>query len=353
MKRRSFISGTILASPLLWAAGCKSPSLEDKMVASPLSESDLLIEKAKKALFCMQRAPWEQGVALQAMIELGDTLAIILMAHEAVVRQEKQGRLAFIGDSANVTDPVSNGPGVLEAYRHTGDEQYKQAADRQYRYVKEIAPRSPNGSVYHLDNAPEIWSDSLFMCPLFLAWYGDFDEAFRQVEGYRQYLWNGEKKLFAHRFNPETGKWINPKYWGGGNGWAASAFAILWDKFPEGRKPVKESLAAYAKDLLDGCIAHMRPDGLFHNNVDDPESFVETNLGQMLAFSIFKGVKSGWLDPSYLEAGQKMRAGALSKMDEYGLIQGACGSPYFNRPGTSTEAQAFFIMMETAWKSIQ
>jgi hypothetical protein len=33
-------------------------------------------------------------------------------------------------------------------------------------------------------------------------------------------------------------------------------------------------------------------------------------------------------------------------MDGDGLVQGACGAPNFDRPGVSTEAQAFCIMME-------
>ena len=83
--------------------------------------------------------------------------------------------------------------------------------------------------------------------------------------------------------------------------------------------------------------------------VDRPDTFVETNLSQMLAYSIYKGVKGGWLENKYLAPADKMRAGAFSKIDEYGLIQDACGSPNFDKPGTSTEAQAFFLMMEAAY----
>jgi hypothetical protein len=44
-----------------------------------------------------------------------------------------------------------------------------------------------------------------------------------------------------------------------------------------------------------------------------------------------------------------MRAGAHSKIDQYGVVQDACSSPNFDRAGTSTEAQAFFLMMEAAY----
>jgi len=44
-----------------------------------------------------------------------------------------------------------------------------------------------------------------------------------------------------------------------------------------------------------------------------------------------------------------MRLAAHSKVDELGLVQGVCGSPEFDHPGTATEGQAFFIIMEVAY----
>jgi len=57
---------------------------------------------------------------------------------------------------------------------------------------------------------------------------------------------------------------------------------------------------------------------------------------------------SGAIDAKYLDFAGKMKEGALAKVDEYGYVQDAAGSPYFNSPGTSTEAQAFLLMMLAA-----
>jgi hypothetical protein len=43
-----------------------------------------------------------------------------------------------------------------------------------------------------------------------------------------------------------------------------------------------------------------------------------------------------------------MRDAARAKMDASGYVQGVCGAPSFDRPGISTEGQAFCIMMEAA-----
>ena len=46
-----------------------------------------------------------------------------------------------------------------------------------------------------------------------------------------------------------------------------------------------EHLATFCRDIVDGCLAHQRPDGLFHDVVDQPATFVETNLAQMLDYA--------------------------------------------------------------------
>ena len=95
-------------------------------------------------------------------------------------------------------------------------------------------------------------------------------------------------------------------------------------------------------------MAHRRTDGLFHNVVDQPDTFVETNLAQMLAYAMFDGVQVGWLPQSYLGRGYELRSAARKKMDAFGFVQGVCGAPNFDREGTSTEGQAFCILMEAA-----
>jgi hypothetical protein len=51
-------------------------------------------------------------------------------------------------------------------------------------------------------------------------------------------------------------------------------------------------------------------------------------------------------------AANKMRTAVLSKIDAYGLLQGASAAPKFNSPGTSTEGQAFVLMMEGAYRKL-
>jgi len=343
MNRRHFIRNSSLAFSGIMLGGCNifgtSPAKAQN--ATPNS----VAEKAKNAMLAMQRASWEQGTAIQAMIECADNEMLHLLVNEALVRQYPDGRTCMLGSDNNVTDPVAAGYGILKCHELFGDEKYKQAADKLYNYCKNMAPRNEAGTLYHVTYAKEIWSDSTYMLPPFLAAYGDYDECMKQICGYRACLWNADDKLFHHRWSDDDNSFIEARYWGGGNGWAAASFAIIYELLPSDRQAYKDEIVTYLSELLDGLQANVRPDGLFNDFVGLSDSFVETNLSLMAAFAIFKAVRTGAIGTEYLEFARKIKEGALAKVDEFGYVQDAAGSPYFNSPGTSTEAQAFLLMM--------
>lgn len=190
------------------------------------------------------------------------------------------------------------------------------------------------------------------MLPPFLAAAGKYEEAVKQIEGARSYLWNKEKKLLSHMWDCEKQEFARKDFWGVGNGWSAAGITRVIYALPDSMKEEKKRLIGYAKDIIDGCLAYMREDGLFHNIVNNPNSFLETNLSQQLAYSIYRGIKGSWIDSSYKEIADKMRAAAHSKVDDLGLVQGVCGSPEFDHPGTATEGQVFFILMEAAYTNL-
>ena len=318
----------------------------------PEAPRDPLVTKATLAMLCMQRMAWEQGTASQALIAIGRKDLAILFAKDALVRQTGEGRLGIIANDPGITDPASNGEAVLLAWKETGEEKYKKAADAMYTYLKDKAPKTADGVLHHVTYARQVWSDASFMAPPFLALMGDFDEALKQIEGFRKYLMDPDKKLYYHIWDEEKQDYARKLFWGGGNGWTAAGIAKIINLLPDNRNDLQEKFVRYGIEVIDGCIAYMRPDGLFHDVIDDSSSFVETNLGQMLAFAIYTGLKAGWLTLPYKEKADAMRLAARSKVDEYGIVQGACGSPSFDRVGTSTEAQSFFLMMESAWQSL-
>lgn len=351
MRRRTFLKKTAIIS----AAGAlfgSQPGGQHGRGETVSPARDRLLDRVKQAMLTMQRDAWEQGVAAQAFLESGDTELVVLMAREAVVRQIPDGRLAVISCWDGVTDPAANGEAVLYAARVTGDERFRLAGERMLSYLLERAPRTKDGVLYHVANKPQVWVDSLYMAPPFLAIAAHPEEAVRQVEGIRRLLWNREKKLFFHNWDDARGEYIRKEFWGVGNGWAAAGMTKVIKALPARMEAEKKRLIGYVKEVLEGCLAHQRPDGLFHDFVDKPSTFVETNLAQMLAYTIFRGVQGGWLDADYLKPAARMRQAAGQKVDAQGYVQGVCGSPNFDSPGTATEGQAFFLLMEAAARDL-
>ncbi len=132
-------------------------------------QTESLVNRVKLAMLTMQRASWEQGVAAQALLELGEIDLVVLMAREAALRQLPDGRLAGLGSEIAVTDPAANGVPVLYAARYTGEAALKTAAQRMLDYLMHTAPRTKDGVLHHRTDVQQVWVDSYYMAPPFLA----------------------------------------------------------------------------------------------------------------------------------------------------------------------------------------
>lgn len=352
MKRKNFLITVPLAGLSLGMPGLLWGSSKAILKNESGLNNNKTIEKVKRAMLSMQRATWEQGVAMQAMLELGETELVILMAKDAVLRQSQDGRLAMLGEEFALSDAASPGEAVLFAAKKTGDTALTDGFNKMLDYVLNKAPRTKEGIIYHFTNIPQIWSDINYMLPPFLAAAGKYNEAVKQIDGAFGCLWNPDKKLLSHMWDCEKKEFVRKDCWGVGNGWSAAGLTRVIRALPDSMQSEKTKLIGYVKDIIDGCLANMREDGLFHNIVDNPKTFVETNLAQMLAHSIYRGIRGGWIDNSYKKKADKMRDAVHSKVDELGLVQGVCGSPEFDHPGTATEGQVFFILMEVAYNEL-
>lgn len=355
MNRRRFLRGVaaaatpVAAVQALARAGHSSAIEDDKEQTDGTrpTESKRRITLAIAAGMAMQRRDWEQGILAQAMLQAEEREKVILLTKAAIVQRTPDGRLGVV-ISGSPTDPAMGGEAYARAAQWTGDAQIQNAVDGLLEWIRHKAPRSADGILYHVFDAPEMWSDGFNCAPPFLASMGYVDEAMVQIEGYRKRLWNTQKKLLAHIWDDGKQQMKDPNFWGGGNGWAAAGLARVIRMLPVDRRKDRESLADFGHQIIDGCLKYQRTDGLFHNVVDQPATFVETNLAQTLAFAVYEGVADGWLPSNYREHANRMRSAARKKMDDHGYVHGVCGAPDFDCPGNSTEGQSFCILMEAA-----
>lgn len=215
MYRRKFIASslTLAAIPAFGFDGFSKTNKKDLPLLKDLSVTD----RVKMALLTIQRASWEHGVAAQAFLESGDEEITLMMAKEAILRQTDEGQLSVIYQDNGVTDPAASGEAVIFAYKKTGEPQYKEAYEKMLDYLLNKAPKT-NGILHHVKNSPEVWIDSMYMAPPFLAVAGKFEEAVKQIRGFKYCLWNAEEKLFSHMYNIAEKKFIREAFWGVGNG---------------------------------------------------------------------------------------------------------------------------------------
>jgi len=310
------------------------------------------IKLVKQAMLAMQRDAWEQGVAAQACLEMGDCKWVYLLARDSVVHQGPDGRLGLGYGNMAATDPAANGEPLLAAAKHTDDMDLSAAAERMTEFLLKNSPRTDDGVICHVVGTKQVWIDSMYMAPPYLAAAGYPEEAVRQVKGYRKLLRDPKKKLYSHQWDDEKKVFLRKDFWGVGNGWTAAGITRVIKALPGSMDKEKATLIGYVQELVDTLLCYLRPDGFFHDVVDNPATFVETNLSQMLSYTIYRGVKAGYLDKSYLKKADIMRKAVYGKVDEHGLVHDVCGAPLFNSPGTATEGQAFFLLMEAAHRDM-
>lgn len=224
----------------------------------------------------------------------------------------------------------------------------------------------------------------LSACALFTTTPGLLSSSLDQIILMIHYL-HLPSSLLAHNYDctsrdfatPKSGGMYGKKAWGVGNGWVcggiirvfrqintevkAGGWVNDWVKEDEMGKQRVVRVYALLVGILDACLRHQREDGLFHNVIDDRETFVEVNLAQMLSATIYRllslqrqtgGIQLPVLEVAraveYEGAAEKMCAAARTKVDRFGFVRDVCGSPRFDRSGTATEGQAWGILMEVA-----
>lgn len=334
-------------------AGNLTPKMENRKIPGNLFTSEFSgtkdrIERVKIATLGMQRYDWEQGVVAQAFLEMGEFDLAISLARGAILRQEK-GRFSVLKGNGPISDCSSIGEVVLFAAKQTGDPIFQKGADEMLEVIKTTNHKTSDGIIYHTQEPQKgLWSDFTYMLPPFLAAAGLFQEAMKQIEGYRKYLYNEKDQLYSHMWDDEKKLLNRADYWGVGNGWSAAGMTRVLKMLPDSMIEERKLLIGYIRNLIDGCLKYLRTDGMFHNVVNKSDTFPEVNLSQMLCYSIFRGVAAGYLEVSYLKPAEIMRKAANDQVDKLGYVHNVCGLPNFDRPYFAPEGQAFYLLMETA-----
>ncbi|KAI0919983.1 hypothetical protein AcV5_001913 [Taiwanofungus camphoratus] len=283
-----------LGVSLLLFASSPVPVLTQNLTADQLSA-------VKAALWRGAQQSWELGTECEALTEsnapayavfnsslpppsspLPSSLAPVLAIAHDVVRNQSNisgpAPLVYTPDGA-AGDPASLGVAVLLAnWTGAGAQDgldYARAAQGQLAYTLDVVPRTNDGAISHRIEQVELWSDSVYMVPPFLAYYGALSanesllsEAYTQIKLYRQYLYDSGPGLWKHIV---LGNATDPGHWSTGNGWAAAGMlrvlaTMQHSQYAGKMKSEMKDLVDWVQDIHNGMYATLVRSPSFRRN---------------------------------------------------------------------------------------
>jgi len=182
--------------------------------------------------------------------------------------------------------------------------------------------RTEDGVFYRVKT---FWADDFFMSIPFMVRLGGkyWAEAAHHIRGLYKKLYMPERKIFSHIYFVEEQK-ANRIPWGRGNGWGIWALSEYLLHTPVDHPDYADILARF-KELAEGILSFQGETGMWHQVIDDHETYEECSCTCMYIISMARGVKNGWLDkeivPRLIKAWERMTQVCV---DKDGNVQGIC-----------------------------
>ena len=171
------------------------------------------------------------------------------------------------------------------------------------------------------------WIDDMYMITVLQT------QAFLTT-GDRKYLDRAAKEmcLYLDRLQLKKGKAKGlfyhapdvPFVWGRGDGWMAGGMALLLRHLPEDSEYRPRIMKGY-REMMAALLKFQRPDGMWGQLVDEPDSWAESSGTAMFTSAFITGVRRGWLDGNaYGPAARKAWIALCSRLDRYGNLSDIC-----------------------------
>jgi rhamnogalacturonyl hydrolase YesR len=218
----------------------------------------------------------------------------------------------------------------IELYLAEKDAALKQVIDPVADYISNRQVRLKDGTFCRPEpTAFTVWADDLFMSVPFLlrmekitgqpAYYTD---AVKQFTHFRSYLLDAGTGLYRHGWYSAT-RQQSPVCWGRANGWIAWATAELLDGLPTTHPSYPAILAAF-KAQMATLIKYQEKTGMWHQVLDRADSYEETSCTAIFTLVLARGVRKGWIDPSYKVNALNGWKAISSRIEADGTVHGIC-----------------------------
>ncbi len=221
-------------------------------------------------------------------------------------------------------DNVNAGKTLFALYDINGKEKYRRAIDLIYSQVQ-TQPRTAEGNFWHKKIYPnQVWLDGMYMAQPFYMEYEtrfngkkNYEDIFGQFHNVIEHMRDPKTGLYYHGYDAsrtvfwcdkETG--LSQNFWLRALGWYSMALLDTLDKCEVCRECEKEYeyLKQAFVDLTDSMLKLQDESGLWYQlpalGGKEP-NYLETSGSAIMAYSLLKGVRLGFLPENYRVYGLK------------------------------------------------
>ena len=221
-------------------------------------------------------------------------------------------------------DNVNAGKTLFALYDINGKEKYRRAIDLIYSQVQ-TQPRTAEGNFCHKKIYPnQVWLDGMYMAQPFYMEYEtrfngkkNYEDIFGQFHNVIEHMRDPKTGLYYHGYDAsrtvfwcdkETG--LSQNFWLRALGWYSMALLDTLDKCEVCRECEEEYeyLKQAFVDLTDSMLKLQNESGLWYQlpalGGKEP-NYLETSGSAIMAYSLLKGVRLGFLPEDYRVYGLK------------------------------------------------
>lgn len=347
MKRNILLKAFFVLLAVAASSGTQAQRVDSNQPWSVrMAESEMIRWPESWQLDFQPRLKWDycHGLELQSMLDVydryGDSRFFDYALAYADTMVNADGTIKMYKREEFSLDRVNSGKFIFRIYEQTKDEKYRKALDLMYSQFADH-PRNDDGGFWHKKIYPnQVWLDGIYMGTPFYAEYAfrnnrvnDYADIVNQFLMAARHTYDPANGLYRHACDvSRKERWADPvtgqslHCWGRALGWYAMAFVDALDFIPEheaGRDSmltIFNNVAAQVKRLQDART------GQWYQVLDksgEAGNYLESSCSAMFIYSLFKGVRKGYLDKSYLEVAVKGYEGFLKEfvqVDENGLV---------------------------------
>lgn len=319
------LSGLLLFSPLSMFAQRVDSNLPWSV---RMVESEMIRCPESWQLDFQPKLKWDycHGLELQSMLDVYDRYGNRKIYDYALAYADTMvnadGTIKMYKREEYSLDRINSGKFIFRIYEQTKDEKYKKALALMRSQLDEH-PRNADGGFWHKKIYPnQVWLDGLYMGQPFYMEYEtrfndkkNYPDIFNQFFNVVKNMRDEKTGLYYHAYDSSkemfwcdktTG--LSKNFWLRALGWYSMALLDTLTKADNSYQPAYDQLKQVFIDLMESMVKFQDESGMWYQVVNmggREKNYLETSGSAIMAYSMLKGVRLGFLPESFRAYGEK------------------------------------------------